>query len=304
MRTMNDVDLSRKCLASPCIVYNTVDHFAPAHCHDAAGRMHQTVETLYTMMAQDFSYSFCDYLLNENSCSTEVPNETTAAVCHTKVTADDRTKIVDWCYSIIDMCQLDRETVAMAMSIVDRFMSNRHRMPGSGISSCFSHQEVLLNRSTYQLVAVSALYIAVKINERVNLSSDDLAALSRGIYSKESIEAMERTILDCLAWRVSAPTAFQVGHVIIELMIAKVQKANASVVDVRRWESIREELAYQTEIAIRDYQLALQRPSNVAYMAIVNAIQVGRKVNDCMDELLLKALVEILQHVNSSTFNV
>jgi hypothetical protein len=136
------------------------------------------------------------------------------------------------------------------------------------------------------------------------VSSGDLAALSQGIYSKERIEDMERTILDCLSWRVNAPTAIQVGHIVIDLMITFIQEANASVVDVRRWDSIREELAYQTEIAIRDYQLALERPSKVAYMAIVNAIRDGRKANECMNELLLKALLEVLRHVNSSTFDV
>jgi hypothetical protein len=150
---------------------------------------------------------------------------------------------------------------------------------------------------------VSALYIAIKINERVIFSSEKLAAASRGLYSKESIEAMERTILACLQWKVSVPTAFQVGYATFELMKAKVQESHV-VMDVRWWESIREELRYQTEIAVRNYQLAVQRPSTVAIMALMNAIEIDRKANEVESYLLFKALVDILEHIKSLTYDV
>jgi hypothetical protein len=280
------------------------DQFAaPAHCHiDASSNTEHTVDTLYVMMAQDFTKdSCCDYLHHVDN-DDGVPNEFSVIGCY-RITEDDRTKIVDWCYSVIDSCQLNRESVAMAMNIVDRFMSNPRRVSGNGISPRFSRREIHHDRVKYQLLAVSALYIAIKVNERVVLSSEELAAVSRGIYSKESIEAMECTILDCLSWRVCVPTALQVGNVIFELMIAKVKEANISIMACRI-ESIREELAYQTEIAVRDYQLALQRPSTVAFMAIMNAIEIERKVNDCEKEVLFKALAEILIHVKSLTSDV
>jgi hypothetical protein len=42
------------------------------------------------------SYRFQDYLLSSSF----------------KVTADDRKKLVDWCFSIVDICSFHRETVA------------------------------------------------------------------------------------------------------------------------------------------------------------------------------------------------
>jgi hypothetical protein len=280
-------------------------NYSPVICpRDARRRPQHSVDTLYIMMAQDVDYSCRDYLRDDNSRGTDVPNEITATSGR-KITEDDRTKIVDWCYSLIDLCQLSRESVAMAMNIVDRFMSNPRRPPfGNGVSPSFSHQDILHDRNMYQLVAVSALYIAIKMNERVVFSSNELSAICRGIYSRESIEAMERTILHCLSWRVSAPTALQVGSVIFELIIAEVLEANVSVMDAERLESIQEELTYQTEIAVRDYQLAVQRPSTIAFMALLNAIEVDRKVNHCEQELLLKALGNILLHVKSLTSHV
>ena len=284
-----------------------LDRFgAPANCHgDATCTPQHSVDSLYTMIMQEVAYSCCDYLYNEdnsNEVRDEFPNGCDAPICQ-KITKDDRSKIVDWCYDVIDLCQLDRESVAIAMNIVDRFMSNPCPLPSSEISPHFSHREILYDRNRYQLLVVSALYIAIKVNERVIFSSEKLAAASRGLYSKESIEAMERTILACLHWKVSVPTAFQVGYVTFELMKAKAQEAHV-VMDVRRWEFIQEELRYQTEIAVRDYQLAVQRPSTVAILAIMNAIEIDQTNNDVESYLLFKALVEILEHVKSLTYDV
>jgi hypothetical protein len=280
-------------------------HHSSVNCPSDAPlwrRSQHSVHTLYTMMAQEVNYTCSDYLRDDNLRSIEVPKEITDTTGLT-VTEDDRKKIVDWCYSLVDLCQLSRESVAMAMNIVDRFMSKPSQPHvGNGISPSFSHQEILHDRNMYQLLAVSALYIAIKMNERVVLSSDRLSAVCRGIYTRESIEAMERTILSCLSWRVSAPTALQVGSIIFELMIAEAQEAIGSVMDAERFESIQEELTYQTEIAVRDYLLAVQRPSTVAFMAILNSIAKHRKGNRCEEEEhLLKALGNILLHVESMT---
>jgi hypothetical protein len=251
------------------------------------------------MMEKDFTHSCRDYLHNDD-CSDGITDEYTSAI-HRKVTSDDRTKIVDWCYSVIDLCQLDRENVAIAMSIVDRFMSNPCRLFSIGIRPHFSHREILYDRNMYQLLAVSALYIAIKINGQVIFSAEKLAAISRGIYSVENIEAMERTILDCLSWRVCAPTVFQVGYAILELMLSQVKEENVTVMEAARWESIREELAFQTENSVRDYQLAIQFPSTVAFIAILNAIENVHNVNDGEYDILLKALLKILVEIKSLT---
>ena len=66
-------------------------------------------ESLSAMLHQETcNYTTADYL-NHHSTST-------ATVV---ITEHDRMKTVDWCYDIIDHCKLDRETVAIAMDIVD-----------------------------------------------------------------------------------------------------------------------------------------------------------------------------------------
>lgn len=100
------------------------------------------------------------------------------------------------------------------------------------------------------------------------------------------------------------PTAFQVGYVTLELLQAKLQESISSVVDIRNWESIQEELRYQTEIAVRDYQLAVQCPSTIAISALINAIKMDPKINEVESHLIFKALAEILEHVKSMTSKV
>ena len=51
----------------------------------------------------------------------------------------------------------------------------------------------------------------------------------------EIIEAMERTILHCLSWRVCASTVIQVGHAILKLMMYQVHKDSFTVVKSSRW---------------------------------------------------------------------
>ncbi|KAL3809604.1 hypothetical protein ACHAXA_002163 [Cyclostephanos tholiformis] len=260
---------------------------------DAAGMTQQTLEILYTTMKQDFAFSYHDYLNNEEDLG-----DFTDTI-GLKVAFDDRAKIVDWCYSVIDMCELDREHVARAMNIVDRFMSNPHRPPRSEILPHFSHREILYDRNMYQLLAVSALYISIKVNEREIFSAENIATMSQGNYSAANIEAMERTILECLSWRVCAPTAFQLGCIVIELMISQVQESTDVVMDIGRWNAIRNELAFQTESAVRDFQLAAQRPSSVAYMALINTIEVDKNMKNSERYLLMKTLANIFLEVKN-----
>jgi hypothetical protein len=70
----------------------------------------------------------------------------------------------------------------------------------------------------FQLLAVSALYVTIKINKQVLFSAEKFEAAFHGVYTAKEIEAMERTILECLAWKVSTPTALEVGYTVLKLM--------------------------------------------------------------------------------------
>ena len=179
-----------------------------------------TMDVLCAMMECEITHSFRDYLSNDDCIS---DNDHEDGSSH-KLTAEDREQIVDWCYSVVDVLQLARSNVAVAMSIADRFMSNPNRLLVCQFTpSLFSPQEIMYDRTMFQLLAVSALYIAIKINEQVIFSVEQCAKATHGMYTVKDIEAMEGAILECLSWKVSTPTALEVGYIVLELVTPQVQ---------------------------------------------------------------------------------
>mmetsp|Transcript_7718 Transcript_7718/g.17451 ORF Transcript_7718/g.17451 Transcript_7718/m.17451 type:complete len:287 (+) Transcript_7718:112-972(+) len=190
----------------------------------------------------------------------------------TKITESDRMEIVEWCYSIIDKCQLSRETVAIAMEMVDRFASKE------------SNSDMLLyNHTLFQLLAMAALYSSIKTNERIAFSSDFFAIMSRGEYSVDEIEAMELIMLNGLSWRIVAPTSIQMAHHILSLLLPHV------IIEESTWGFILDEVRYQTECAVKHIYFTTQRPSTVAIAAIFNTLEQVNKQDrwDMFDALLL-----------------
>jgi hypothetical protein len=173
------------------------------------------------------------------------------------ITAEDRQLLVDWCFAIIDVCNFQRETVSIAMNMFDHFLSIQ------SIESIVALQ----NQSELQLVAVSSLYIATKTNERVAFSSEFLANISRGRYTVQEIEVVEKIILKGLSWRINGPTVLQMAMYILSLM-------NVSrFLDQDSKDALINEVKHLTAIAVRDYDLFIQRPSTVALTILFRSFQ-------------------------------
>jgi hypothetical protein len=179
----------------------------------------------------------------------------------TIITVDDRMTLVDWCYDVVDHCHYSRETVASAMEMVDRFLS----MPSNSANAAQVSDEAVRDQIKFQLLTIAALYISIKINEKRAISSVWFAKMSRGVYTAEEIEDMERTLLSGISWQCHAPTASQVGFYILSLILPKVDLLEVT------WGFLMDEMKYLTELAVREYYFSTQRTSTVALAAIINA---------------------------------
>ena len=82
-----------------------------------------------------------------------------------------------------------REVVAVALSYLDRYLATR-----------------AVNRRIFQLAAMTALYLAIKLYEPGKLRLASLIELSRGYFLAEHIVIMEDSILQSLGWHVHPPT--------------------------------------------------------------------------------------------------
>ena len=178
------------------------------------------------------------------------------------ITSEDRKKLVDWCYGVVDHCHFSRETVASAMEMVDRFLS----MPSNSADVARVCEQALRDRSKFQLLTIAALYSAIKINERAALSSDLFSDICSQSYTSEEIEGMERILLNGLSWRCHKPTAHQVGLSILSLVLPYVDIPEVT------WGFIMDEMKYLTELAVQDYYFSTQRTSTIALAAIFNVI--------------------------------
>ena len=176
-------------------------------------------------------------------------------------------------YSTIDICQFDREIVAVSISIMGRFLSTQNVIA----------QRALQDRDEFQLVAISALYMTIKIHNKMFLSSGFFADVSQGIYTIEEIEDMELAILQGLSWRIYAPTSIQMVYNILSLVLPNVNLPEST------WGYILDEVRYQTEVSLQNYNLSSkQRSSTVAMAAIFNAVL---QLNDKQDQQsILRAL--------------
>jgi hypothetical protein len=169
------------------------------------------------------------------------------------VDEDCRVRMCEWCYQVVDFCKFRRETVGIGMSYLDRFLCTQQ-----GI-------DALCNRKIYQLAAMTALYIAIKIHEPLEMETSLLADLSRGCYNEMEFVAMEQSILTSLHFRVNGPTPLAFTQHIMALIPRSVHPTVATVMmDYAR---------YQIELAVSEQSFVDIRPSVVALAAILNAME-------------------------------
>jgi len=206
----------------------------------------QNVETIHAMRRQEeLSYSVVDYL----SC---LPETTTAL--DTPVDASCRCIMAKWCNEISDFCNYKRETVAIAMNCLDRFMSTP------------SGQEILLDRNLYQLAAMTALYSSVKIHEQEAMDPNLVSSLSRGVHSAQAVEAMESKMLTAIQWRVNPPTAMSFVRSMIDLVPDHLMQScqKETVVDIAK---------LQIEMIVNEYDFCTVNASSVAFACALNAME-------------------------------
>jgi Cyclin, C-terminal domain/Cyclin, N-terminal domain len=139
------------------------------------------------------------------------------------------------------------------MSYLDRYLCSR---PG---------RSALANRKEYQLSAMTALYVAIKIHEPLEMETALLADLSRGCYEEMEFVHKEEELLQALKWRVGGPTALGFIQHYLALLPDTVHPAVG--------EAMMEYARYQTELAISEHSLVDMPPSEIALAAVLNAME-------------------------------
>lgn len=179
------------------------------------------------------------------------------------VNEECRVTMTEWCYQVIDYAKLHRETVTIAMRLLDRFLS------------CKTHdaKEVLASRNLYQLATMSALFIAIKTNEKTIVTTSEFAQLSRGRFEASDVVRMESVILKDLEWRISAPTTHSFLRHIIALLPTDLQHTITSS------QVFTELCNFQLDLSVGDYFFVREKPSVTAVAALLNAYANAKNSN-------------------------
>lgn len=119
-----------------------------------------------------------------------------------------RKAMVTWLQQVQTKLSLGPDTVLIAMSIFDRYISS-----GKGNSA-----QVLRDKSKFQLAAITSFYTAIKIHEPIVLGLDVLPMLCHDAYCEAEFVSMELDILTAIEWRVSYHTAMDVARTLLELI--------------------------------------------------------------------------------------
>jgi hypothetical protein len=165
-----------------------------------------------------------------------------------------RTQMVRWCYTIAQACHFQKETVEIAMSIMDRYLA--------------VHSDTLmLDSSQYQLSCMACMYTAIKVHESKCLSPQQMEHLSGGRFTHQQIQETEVQILKAIQWRVHPPTAIAFVRYLLELSLPELH----SLPDNRK--TLLEVAEAQIELALGDDLFIPVKASSLALAALMNAVQ-------------------------------
>lgn len=190
-----------------------------------------------------------------------------------------RTKMCDWCYQVVDYAMFQRETVAISMNLLDRFLSS-----GSARS-----RKTIASRKEYQLAAMTTLYMSIKLFETCSIDTKLLATLSRGCYEEADFTQMENDILFSLNWYLHCPTALSFLDHFISLVPDHDDGRTQMKAVVKTYSK------YLIERSVEDYELSMQKPSTIALAAISNSLKKISMVPSLCDEKDCSQIIDSIE---------
>jgi hypothetical protein len=183
-----------------------------------------------------------------------------------------RQRIVEWMYSVTDHCSLRRDSVAVAAHYLDLCVE----------------RGVVESRQQFQLAAMTALQLAIKLYDSTVVKLDSMIKLGRGLFKEQDVVDMEMKILNALKWQVHPPTPNCFIRQFLQLLPQSISPQVRFV--------LAEVTRFIAEISTCLYKFVSCRPSVIAYSAIVIAME---RLDDCL--LPMWQRQEILSLLERST---
>ena len=160
-----------------------------------------------------------------------------------------RQRIVEWMYGVIDHCSLRRDSVASASYYLDLCVE----------------RGLVTTREEYQLAAMTALAIAIKLCDSTVVKLQSMVSLGRGLFTEDDVVKMESKMLTCLKWQVHPPTPVDFQRQFLRLMPESVSPLSRYM--------IAEVTRFISEISVCLYKFVKYPPSVVAVASLLIALE-------------------------------
>ncbi|CAD5194758.1 unnamed protein product [Musa acuminata subsp. malaccensis] len=159
-----------------------------------------------------------------------------------EVTADMRGILVDWLVQVAEEYKLLPNTLYLAVSYIDLFLSSK-----------------AIRTQRLQLLGVSSMFVAAKYEEIYHPSIENFCDITANAYNQQEMKTMERDILKCLKFEMGSPT--------IKTFLRRFTEAGHE--DGKNWGAQLEFLAsYLAELSLVDYGCVQFLPSVIAASAV------------------------------------
>lgn len=167
-----------------------------------------------------------------------------------------REEICKWIFEVVDHFDFNREIASVSLNYLDRYLSVRS-----------------VDMKTFQLAAMTSLFLAIKMYEHTRLKMSSYIKLSRGYFEAKDIIDMESSILWTLSWLVNPPTPLTFVRNFILLLEETncIPTVALEVTEVAR---------YLTELSVCDQYFSTHKPSLIGLGSVLAAFE-------CFDETTL-----------------
>jgi len=171
-----------------------------------------------------------------------------------------RDHICIWSHEVVDCYEINREIVAISMSLFDRFLSKL-------IIDSDDH----VTKHLIECAAVTSLYMSIKINASNEPFPADSFFDSAG-FTRDEVFDMEKTILFFLKWRVNPPTTEAVRNLLFKYLDFPQDLFPIIYVSEIK-EKIEECSRFLCELSVCDKFFISKRPSVIAFSSILCSIE-------------------------------
>jgi Cyclin, N-terminal domain/Cyclin, C-terminal domain len=208
----------------------------PVCADDSSYAVDEIVDIIEVMQIQE-STVYCrkDYL--------------TVGSCSKVVDATWRQRIVEWMFGVVDHCSLRRDSVAIAAYYLDLCVE----------------RGVVASRVEFQLAAMTALQLAIKLYDSTVVKLDSMIKLGRGLFTEQDVIDMESKMLGALNWHVHPPTPICFLRQYLRVLPPSVSPLSRYV--------IAEVTRFIAEISVCLYKFVDSSSSIIAYSGMLIAME-------------------------------